>query len=133
VRHRAWTEWRYQRWVLAAAVVLFAIIPLTRDRDDAEPDTLRGGGLLLLEPIGEVTSVSQFRWHTDLLVDTFYVEVRNDDGVVYAETLRTMSFVPPADLQQKLVPGRYRWRVIARDASRATLVTAPVQTFVITP
>ena len=86
---------------------------------------------MLIEPVGEVAGVSQFRWHSNLFLDSFYIEVRDDDGVLYFATLRTTSFVVPADLQEKLVAGRYRWRVVGRDASRAALVTTPIQVFAI--
>ena len=89
-------------------------------------------GVVLLEPVGTVRDVSQFRWQSHLFLDSYYVEVRDDDGVIYFATLRTDSFVVPADLQEKLIPGRYRWRVMGRDVSRAALVATRPETFVIT-
>lgn len=76
--------------------------------------------------------MSQFRWQSHAFLDRFYVEVRDDDGVIYFATIPTTSFVVSAELQEKLVAGRYRWRVMARDAARATLVSAPTQSFAIT-
>jgi hypothetical protein len=91
-----------------------------------------GGGIVLLEPLGEVAAVSQFRWYSTLFLDSFYVEVRDQDGVIYFATVRTTSFVVPADLQEKLVTGRYRWRVLGRDTARAALVAPPTESFAIT-
>ena len=87
---------------------------------------------MLLEPIGNVAAVSQFRWQSNLFLDSYYVEVRGDSGVLYFATLRTTSFVVSADLQEKLVAGRYRWRVLGRDAGRAALVATPTESFAIT-
>jgi hypothetical protein len=79
-----------------------------------------------------VAAVSQFRWQSQAFLERYYVEVRDDDGVIYFATLPTTSFVVSADLQARLVAGRYRWRVMARDATRAALVSTRSQTFEIT-
>jgi hypothetical protein len=89
-------------------------------------------GIVLIEPAGIVREVSQFRWQSNSFLDSYYVEVRDDDGVIYFATMRTTSFVVPADLQERLVPGRYRWRVMGRDVSRAALVATLPETFVVT-
>jgi hypothetical protein len=40
------------------------------------------GGIVLLEPIGEVSAVSQFLWQSNLFLDSYYVVVRGDGGVL---------------------------------------------------
>jgi hypothetical protein len=114
--------------------LILALVALTRDRDDAPlSDVPPAGGIALLEPLGDVAAVSQFRWESKLFLDRFYVEVRDQDGVIYFATVRTTSFVVPADLQEKLVAGRYRWRVLGRDTGRAALIAPPPASFAITP
>ena len=107
---------------------------LTRDRDGApQSDVPSAGGIVLLEPLGEVAAVSQFRWDSKFFLDRFYVEVRDQEGVIYFATVRATSFVVPADLQEKLVAGRYRWRVLGRDTARAVLIAPPAEAFAIKP
>jgi hypothetical protein len=80
-----------------------------------------------------VTSVWQFRWQSTLFLDRYYVEIRDTERVIYFATVPTTSVVVPADLQERLVAGRYRWRVVGRDASRATLVARAPQAFAVRP
>ena len=109
-----------------------ALVALTRDGNGGQPQAPAASGIVLLEPLGDVAAVSQFRWHSNLFLDSFYVEVRDQSGVIYVATVRTTSFVVPADLQERLVAGRYRWRVLGRDAARAALVAAASQSFAVT-
>jgi hypothetical protein len=105
---------------------------MARDREGVPlPDVGPGKSLLLLEPAGDVPAVSQFRWQSSSFLDRFYVEVRDEGGIIYFATVPTTLIVVSADLQKKLVAGRYRWRVVARDATRAALVATPLQSFAI--
>lgn len=114
---RRWTRIAGGVGIAAAAVLMVTLVvprlapPTAVHRDS----TITSGTLpLVLEPVGEVTSFTGFRWQPVADADRHEVVLYSEDGTVLWETTTTEDYAVPPDSVQ-LQPGRaYFWRVRAR-------------------
>lgn len=129
----AWGAAWGRRWALAAAaaILIVAVTPVVLQRlAPPESDVLRGGGLTLLAPAGEVASVDEFRWVAGFSADTYLLEVLEArDTVIFSAITRDMRLPVDADLRARLTPGSYRWRVTARDPAGDAMQRSPPAEF----
>ncbi|MDX1384058.1 MAG: hypothetical protein R3190_10475 [Thermoanaerobaculia bacterium] len=113
--------WRRARpgrvWWSAAAVVVavlgIALWSLGERSAELEGEVTRGTALKALEPIGEVSNASVFRWQGPPLEVGYRVELKQGDVEIWTGASAEREIAAPADLLRRLAPGvTYRWRVV---------------------
>ena len=114
-----------KKWALAAAgvlavtIVAFVFLWLRGPRQ--ETARLRGQddvSILLLSPVGEVTSLSKLRWKPVGGVDSYEVKIFTEAGeLIWEETAQGTEAIFPDAIKRILMQGRtYFWRVEAQTA-----------------
>jgi anti-sigma factor RsiW len=114
---RRWTRIAGGVGIAAAAVlVVTLVIPRLAPPTAVHRDSTITSGTLprVLEPVGEVTSFTGFRWQPVADADRHEVVLYSEDGTVLWEATTTEDYVVPPD-SVHLQPGNaYFWRVRAR-------------------
>ena len=125
-RRFGWSLWIGAGGLAVAAAAVFLMVR-TPVEQPGVPGT-RGSELVAIAPVGDVTSVGDFRWRSPVRAAKYRVTVRSHAAVVL--TLDTQnaneSLAIPAGAT--LPPGDYQWSVEALDASGKAIVSStPIQ------
>jgi hypothetical protein len=132
-----WAPWQIAA-AAAAAMVLVAVLlsPAVRDQaGDPGELAIRSSRLTLLEPIGRVSSVPEFRWASPVEAARFRVELFDPAGqTIWTAVVETPVARLPEAVHRTLQPRvEYRWRTTALDADGQPMMQSGTSTFVIRP
>jgi hypothetical protein len=119
---------------LAALIAVVVLVPALRDtRDETDDFAIRSTGLLLIEPIGTVTTASELRWTSPVETTRFRVELYDSqERELLATVVTGQRLALPDDLRRQLQAGvEYRWRVTALDAAGQPTLQSDLRTFVV--
>jgi hypothetical protein len=125
---RAW--WLGFGGLAVAAASLFLILRPTPPTET--PVEIRGSDLQALAPIGNVSSVPEFRWASPFAATRYRVIVRDASDASVLELQSTAEHAPvPTESTSKLPPGSYKWVVEALDATGSLIASSQPQAFTI--
>lgn len=125
-----------KKWALAAAgglaltIVAFVFVWLRAPRQEAV--RLRGQddvSILVLFPVGEVTTVSRLRWKPTAGVDSYEVRICTEAGdLIWEQNVQGTEAVLPDPIKEALVYGRtYLWQVKAKTDKGVALKSQAVR------
>ncbi len=111
-----------KKWALAAASVLtimiIAFVFVWLQSPGEKTERLRGHddvSILVLSPVGEVTTLSELRWKPVSGVDSYDVKIFTETGeLVWAGSAKGTNVILPDSIKETLIRGRtYFWQVEA--------------------
>ena len=127
-------RWR-PAWTLlpaaaAAALAVALLVPREAPPVRDSPLEVRGSTLQPLAPVGDVTSVTEFKWASPFAAARYRVSVKDAAGKTVLSLESAAERVPLApDAAQRLSAGRHTWAVEALDASGRVIGTSPPRSF----
>ena len=114
-----------RKWAFTAAsvltVIIIAFIFVWLKGPGGEKERLRGHddvSILVISPVGEVTTLSELRWKPVAGVDSYDVEIFTEAGeLVWEGSAKGTHVIPPDSIKEILIPGStYRWQIKALSA-----------------
>ena len=114
-----------KKWIFAAAgvltVMIIAFIFLWLQGPRGKTERLRGHddvSILVLSPVGEVTTLSELRWKPVAGVDSYEVKILTETGhLVWEGSAQETKVILPDNINEILTRGRaYFWQVEAQTA-----------------
>lgn len=115
-------------WAYAAAIALvaFTLTALWLLWPDKKTVVYRGHdetSILVLSPVGEVTSVNEFKWKAVPDVESYELKVYNEAGEIVWEQIESgLTTILPASVRDTFAPGEpYFWQVETRLSDGETL------------
>jgi DNA-directed RNA polymerase specialized sigma24 family protein len=128
----SWAGWLRPAYGLAAAaVIVAAIVVVTRSPGPGPDDAVRSAELLAIAPSGAVAGL-QFKWESPFEAASYHVTVRDATAVLIFEmTTRGSQIEPDPSLRGRVIGGQsYTWQVAALDRDGAVIATSRPVTFV---
>jgi anti-sigma factor RsiW len=126
-----WALWSASGLAAALLIGWAVVLLVPRPLSDSARDSVRGGDIQLVEPVGSASGPVSFRWSSPVPAARYRVWVHDQGGAVVYSTLASQeSAHPPPEVSARLRPGqRYRWQVEAYDAAGDLLARSPEREF----
>ncbi len=125
-----------RKWAFTAAsvltVMIIAFIFVWLKRPEEQTERLRGHddiSILVLSPVGEVTSVHELRWKPVAGIDSYDVKIYTESGeLVWEGSTKKTSAILPDSITEILIRGRiYFWQIEAQTEKGNRLKSQMIQ------
>ena len=120
---------KFAIWIGAGGLIAATAMLMLSLRPPSEPpSSVRGSDIQARAPIGEVASVTEFRWASPVNAARYRIRVTNASGAsVIEREANTETWPIPAGTQ--LPPGSYTWTVDAIDSAGIVILSSRPQPF----